>query len=265
MEILFLGTGGGRHNMVSQLRRTAGFLILGSLRLHVDPGPGAILACKEFGCDPRLTDAVVVTHNHIDHVNDAALILEAMALRGRGRQGALIAPSSVAAGDEYGERAVSSYHLARLSSLHIAKHGKPIVLGSGGRRAVLLPRPVSHEDRTGFGFTLDMDGCRIGYTSDTEYFAGMGRLYPGCGLLIANNLKARKDSIPGHLCSAQAARLLSEAKPALCAITHMGMRLIEAGPGKEARKIQRASRVRTIAAKDGMRIRVAPGCKAIIM
>ena len=71
MEIVFLGTGGGRFNLISQVRRTGGFIVRGRLQLHIDPGPGALTACHDFSIDPGKTDAVVVTHNHIDHLNDA--------------------------------------------------------------------------------------------------------------------------------------------------------------------------------------------------
>lgn len=48
MKILFLGTGGGRINVVKQFRSTAGFLIDGSMKIYVDPGPGGDNPGKEI-------------------------------------------------------------------------------------------------------------------------------------------------------------------------------------------------------------------------
>ena len=101
-----------------------------------------------------------------------------------------------------------------------------------------------------------MDGARIGYTSDTEYFPSLHKHFLHCDILIANNLKAGADGVPGHLYSDTTAKLLSECSPKLCVLTHMGQSLIKSGPDAEANKIEKASGVRTIAATDGMKIDV---------
>ena len=140
--------------------------------------------------------------------------------------------------------------------MEVARAGKKITILANGSRASIIPFPVKHDDKTGFGFVLEMDGKRIGYTSDTEYYAGISRHYSGCDLLIVNNLKPKIDSIPGHLHSAATSRLLSEARPKLAVLTHMGISLLAAGPGREARKIEKKSGVRAISAKDGMKITI---------
>lgn len=42
-EIISLGCGGGRHQTLDQTFRTGGFRIHSGFKLHVDPGPGALL------------------------------------------------------------------------------------------------------------------------------------------------------------------------------------------------------------------------------
>lgn len=256
VELLFLGTGGGRFNLISQLRRTAGFAIIGQLKIYVDPGPGSLSACKEFSFDPCNVDVLVASHNHIDHTNDAGLIAEAMSDYSRKRKGWLIGSRSVIGGDENGDKGITYYHQRKLAHISRAVAGKKILVRKGSARAALTPFPVRHEDKTGFGFVLEMGGKRIGYTSDTEYYEGMAKHYTGCDVLIANNLKAGNDGVPGHLHSATTARLLSEARPKLAVLTHIGKRLILAGPAREAKRIQKLSGVRTISAKDGMRIKL---------
>ena len=252
MEIVFLGTGGGRFNLISQLRRTGGFVIRGpGLQLHIDPGPGALAACHDFSIDPKKTSAVVVTHNHLDHSNDAGLMLEAINFYPDRKRGTIIASKSILVGDEYGERGVSTYFTDKAEASHVARAGRPIKIGG----ATLTPTPVRHEDATGFGFVLEMGGARAGYTSDTEYFPSLASHFPHCDILIANNtLNAGATGVPGHLYSATTVKLLEGCSPKLCVLTHMGQSLIRSGPEKEARKIGKASGVRTIAATDGMRI-----------
>ena len=217
-----------------------------------------------YGQDLGKTDVIVVTHNHIDHMNDASLLVEAMVTCSKKKDwwkakkllGWLISSRSVISGDEYGEKGMSSYFLDKLARLCIAKAGRKISISINGKKATLLPVPVRHEDKSGFGFVLSMDGDRIGCTSDTEYFEGMGGYYKGCDVLIVNCLKPKKDMVPGHLYVDSTITLLKEARPKLAVLSHMGLTFLQAGPEKEARKIEKESGVKTIAAKDGMKIKV---------
>ncbi|MCX8175519.1 MAG: MBL fold metallo-hydrolase [Candidatus Micrarchaeota archaeon] len=255
VEIVFLGTGGGRFNLVKQIRRTGGFRLNGSLSIHVDPGPGALFGCQMFGQDAEKTDVIVVTHNHIDHMNDVNLLIEAMADGWRvKKRGLLVASSSVIEGDEKGDRGVSRFHLERLEKFMMAKPGDRLELEREGRKADFVATKAKHDDESDFGFVISMDGCKVGYTSDTEYFEGLGRQYAGCDVLVANCLKPKEDGIPGHLSSAATVKLASEAKPGLLVLTHLGMSMLKAGPEKEAEAIGKKSGVKTVAARDGMRI-----------
>lgn len=258
-DILFLGTGGGRINLIRQLRGTGGFLIMGKGgTIHADPGPGALFALNSAGIDPLSIGAVISTHAHIDHVHDAPLIIEAMSGYMLKRRGIIIASRRVLEGDENGDRSITLYHQSMAEKI--------IALAQGQKETVALPpqkkgapksaftitgAPVKHEDESGFGFVIEMDGAKIGYTSDTEYFEGISPIFAGCDVLIANNIKGSNDPYVGHLDSSTTARLFSEAKPKFGIITHLGMKLIESGPEAEAQKIEKASGVKTFAARDG--------------
>ncbi len=255
MELVFLGTGGGRKNLVSQSRRTGGFRINGKINMHVDPGPGALFASHEFHQNARNIQLIIVTHNHIDHVNDAGLLIEAMSKYGE-KNGWLIGSKRVIKGDSLHDKGISNYHLRKLEKTIIAKPGTKLELKIKGKKAVLFFTRVKHEDKMGFGFVLEMDKKRIGYTSDTEYFNGISAQYNNCDLLIVNNLKPKRDGLAGHLYNSTTTKLLQECRPKLAIITHMGMSLIRAGPEKQANLIQRKSGVKCIAAKDGMKIDV---------
>ncbi|MFH1095229.1 MAG: MBL fold metallo-hydrolase [Candidatus Micrarchaeota archaeon] len=259
VDILFLGTGGGRFNLVRQLRGTGGFLLLGKhATIHVDPGPGALLRLHAAGLDPQKTDALIVTHMHVDHVSDAGVLIEAMNNHMLSKGGVLVASRSVLAGDKHGDKSVSTYHQSKLDQC--------IALAPAEKREIKIQKtkigascsfsiqgvPVKHDDRDGFGFVLTLDGVRIGYTSDTEYLPVVhDKAFAGVDALIANNLKAAEDGIPDHLNSGDLIKLLSKAKPKLCILSHMGMKLIVSGPELEAARIQSASGVPTVAGRDG--------------
>ena len=66
MEIIFIGTGGGRINLMKQIRGTGGFRINSSCaNIHIDPGPGALVHSIRLKQNPISLDAVISTHGHL--------------------------------------------------------------------------------------------------------------------------------------------------------------------------------------------------------
>lgn len=266
VDILFLGSGGGRFNLVRQTRGTGGFLLLGQTgQIHVDPGPGALVRLHQCGQDALKTDCIIVSHMHVDHVSDAPVLVEAMSGHGRGGRGTLIAPPSVLDGDRNGDRSVSKYHQAMVPTVIRPQMGQRIEVALGQARATgpsgagptaprfsFTPVPTKHDDKEGFGFVLEWEGVRIGYTSDTEYLPAVhDAAFRGVDVLVANNLKTAEDGIPDHLHSGDLITLLGAAKPGMCILNHMGLTLIQSGPEAEAARIESASGVPTVAAADG--------------
>ncbi|MCJ7731677.1 MBL fold metallo-hydrolase, partial [Candidatus Bathyarchaeota archaeon] len=92
----FLGTGGGRFVMTSQMRRTAGIrLSEGKTQVHIDPGPGALVFSNWAGLSPEKLDGLIVTHCHPDHYTDAEVFIEAMTRGTMAKRGVLAASKSV--------------------------------------------------------------------------------------------------------------------------------------------------------------------------
>lgn len=252
LEILFLGTGGARFVVMKQLRATGGFILKGEANLYIDPGPGALLACIEFKQELRKLDGVLISHAHIDHSNDANLIIEGMTDGGKRRRGVVIGSRSVLEGDGRFDRVVSSYHQRMVEKSLVVKPGDTISV-KGVRVDVT---PTKHDDGSGVGFRFSSHSGCIGYTGDTEYLPELGKAFSGCDLLVLNNLKPAGCSYPGHLNSEMTIRILKEAKPKKAVIQHFGMAMLRAGPEAEARLIQKESGVETIAARDGMVIKI---------
>ena len=105
-----------------------------------------------------------------------------------------------------------------------------------------------------FGFILEMDGKKIGYTGDTEKYEGMEEAYDGCDLLILNAMKPDEDQYKGHLTSEEASALIGRIQPKLAVLTHMGMKMQQYPAEKKAQEIEEETGVKTVAALDGMRI-----------
>jgi len=255
-EIVFLGTGGGRINLLKQLRRTGGFRINSeSANIHVDPGPGALSSSIHFKENVLDLDVLVVTHAHIDHCNDANIIIEGISRHALKKRGIAIASKYALDGEKKGDRMISLYHQDRLDRVYRAKYGdrKKFKTNKGEFEIEIIK--AKHDIEDAFGFVLYIDGKVIGYTGDTEYYKGMGKKYEGCDYLVVNCMKPAEDPYPGHMTSGDVIKLLKKAKPKQAILSHMGMKMIMAGPKKEAERIEKESRIKTLAAYDGMRIK----------
>ncbi len=257
VEIFFLGTGGGRINLLKQFRRTGGFRINSdSANIHVDPGPGALTASVHFRQSPLKLDALIVTHSHIDHFNDANVIIEGISQHALKKRGIVIASRQAVEGNRDGDRVITLYHQGKVGEIYKVKPGEKKKFRTKNGEFEIETIKTRHDVEDAFGFRIFIDGVVIGYTGDTEYFDELAEYFKGCDYLIANCLKPAADEYKGHMSSMDAAKLMKKAKPKkLGIITHMGMAFLRAGPKKEAERITKESGVKTIAAYDGMRIR----------
>ncbi|MBS7628975.1 MBL fold metallo-hydrolase [Candidatus Bathyarchaeota archaeon] len=255
VELIFLGTGGGRYSMITQIRRTGGIRIIGSSNIQIDPGPGSIAYSNQLNLDPQKVEYLLISHCHPDHDNDAEVYIEAITQGGAKRRGVLIAPKGVLNGNDTCEPRISSYHKRMVSRICEVSPGDIVDLGEVKFRALR----AEHGDPDTIGFRLTLPWGEIGYTSDTEYFDGLGEQYRGVRLLIMCVLRPRGAPIKGHLCTDDAIKILEEARPESSIITGFGMRMIYSNPDVEAKAIEEASRIRTVAARDSMRLRLHVG------
>ena len=276
MKLFFLGTGGGRINLVRQFRSTAGFLIAGSKSIYVDPGVGVVNQSNRYKIPLNNVDILFVSHIHPDHANDAELLTEVMTHATLVKRGIILADSLSLKGSNIFIRiiaaitsplakllpklfkkikidnpAISDYHQDLVQSIHIFSPGK--VLQIDGIK--LIGTHTKH-DSPAVGFVLEMDGKRIGYTSDTEYFEGITEEYKNCDIIIINMLRATKPDFAGHFYAETVAKFLKEAKPKKALITRFGGQFFKLNPNIITKKIQEDSGVSTAATRDGMIVEV---------
>jgi len=251
--IHFLGTGGGGENLKNG-QNSGGFIIrFGRHSIHVDPGAGALLARQRLLKEPANLNTMVVTHVHPDHAADTGKIIDGVAKQ-HGKLPLLITSESVINGYGSGKAAISKEQLEKVERLEMMQPGSMIEIPASDSIIVLTAIPTQHSDSTCFGFVLEMDGKRIGYTSDTEYFGELPAYYSKCGILIANNM--RPDSgggLKGHLYTETTAQLLKESGVQSAIITHFGVTMHQGtSPEKEAKKIQEKTGAIVTAAREGV-------------
>lgn len=252
MEIIFLGTGGGRWMTITQLASTAGFRIHEKKNIHVDPGAGAILRMRQKRINPVSTHALLLSHCHPDHYTDAEVIIEAMTKGMTKKRGILAGSKSTISGFGELEPAVSKYHRSMVEEVR--------EMGANESRSEIYidemrieATKAEHSDPTSTGFKFYTKEGVIGYTGDTQYFEGMPKIYSDAEYLIINTIKPANERIRYHMCSEDIVKILSEIKPKKCIITHFGIKMHPVAE-KEAKAIREKTGVDTLAARDGMRI-----------
>ncbi|MFH0890099.1 MAG: MBL fold metallo-hydrolase [Candidatus Aenigmatarchaeota archaeon] len=249
-KLTFLGTGGGRFCMATQTRATGGFrLEMDGTNFHIDPGPGALVRAKQYNVDVKNTDVIMLSHVHIDHSNDCNAIIDAMTEGTKGQKGMLVGNISSIKGYDNNSPAVLKIYLKTLESVNVLKADETINL----KNIIVRATPTKHSDPTAIGFRIEGSKV-ISYTSDTEYFPELKKYHKNADVLVINTLRPDNDEWPLHMNTDDAIKLIVDAEPKLCIFQHFGMKMISAGPEKQARKASKETGVKVIAAEDGMKI-----------
>jgi phosphoribosyl 1,2-cyclic phosphodiesterase len=254
IELVFLGTGGGRFATLTQKRRTGGIRVISeSLHMHLDPGPGALIYSLNMKLNPQKIKAVLVSHCHPDHYTDAEILVEAMTRGMTRRRGVLAAPRSVLFGNEVCGPAISKYHQQMPERVIETRPGVTFTVDD----IKILAAETRHTDPDTVGYRMETrDVGDIGYTSDTEYFEGVGKSYEGVRLLLLCVMRPSGEPWKGHMTPEDAVKIVEEASPEMVVTTHFGMKMIFRGPARETKMIEEKTGVPTLAASDGLRISI---------
>lgn len=252
LTLYVLGTGGGRFVMTTQRRRTAGIqFVHDGTRVHIDPGPGAIVFSNWAGLNPQNLDAIIVTHCHLDHYGDAEAFIEAMSRATTKRRGIIAAPMSVLHGDGDCGPSISAYHQRLVERVEELRPGVSFDVND----LKFAATKAHHSDPDTVGLRIEApDLGAIGYTSDTDYFPGIGDGYRDARLLILCTMRPRGRPLELHLSIDDALEAMKRARPHCAVLTHFGMLMLKAGPDSEASYLEGESGIPTVAARDGMRI-----------
>ena len=253
MKITFLGTGGGRFSAISQRRMTGGFRIddLKGKNYHFDPGPGALVRTYQLGLGPRNLSGIFISHAHTDHYTDGEILVEAITKGMTQKDGVIMGSQSVFEGFEGFGPCVSDYHRSKSENILL----KPDTVRKVNDISIKGTKTI-HGDPTGVGFQIDDGNLKISYTSDTSYFNELSKYHKGADILIGSVLRSGDKTIRGHMCSRNFQNLVNKIKPKLAIMTHFGLKMLNSNPIAEARRITRETNVKTLAAFDGMVLKI---------
>lgn len=251
LSLVFLGTGGGRFATILQTRATGGLYVFSdSTRLHIDPGPGALVRLKECGIDPTRTNAIIVTHNHPDHYNDAEMLIEAMTHGCKKKRGIFAASESVLSGFQNLGPSISKYHASKPLQTTVLRPGMAFDLDDFRIKTTR----TFHSDTTAFGLRLEPKDGVLSMTGDTALKEELFEDHKGATVLVLSVTRPLESRIPYHLCTEDAAELVNGVKPKLAILTHFGAKFVSSNPDVQANWVEKRSGVRTISAWDGMTV-----------
>ncbi|MBE6528812.1 MAG: MBL fold metallo-hydrolase [Thermoplasmata archaeon] len=248
-RITFLGTGGGRHTTMYQVRSTGGMLIEHDGKmLNVDPGPSALVNMHRIHYDVCRTNSLIISHCHPDHYSDAESVAEGMSRGGWERKGHIYGSATVIKGEGGLGPCLSNYHLSIVEGYQVFRPGD--ILDVDGLKVEI--KEAKHSDPTNVGFIFHTEHGTVSYVSDTEFTEEIAKQYIGTRVLILPVTTPMGNRIKYHLCTDDAIKFIDIVKPELAIFIHLGVVIIKRDPDKQAAITQEATGVRTIAGRDLM-------------
>ncbi|NLO89214.1 MAG: MBL fold metallo-hydrolase [Clostridia bacterium] len=244
-RIVFLGTGGARNVMTSQVLSTGGFILeIKKTLLSVDPGPGAVLRAAQEKIDISRLDGVLISHRHLDHCGDVNVMIEAMTRGGFKKKGMVFAPRQALKDDPVVLNYLRNYvgNIQPIEGLKLYRCSDLEFKTS---------MPHKHGDAETYGFIFYGDDYTLSYIPDTGYFNKLSEFYRS-DISIISTLMLRRNKNVDHLSVPDVISLIKEHKPRAAILTHFGMQIYKAGVDIVADKISQATGIKAIAAKDGL-------------
>jgi len=247
--ITFLGTGGARFMIISQLLASGGlWLDLNGTEVLLDPGPGSIVQATKRKLKPEKLSAIILSHRHLDHAADVNIMAEAMTQGGFNQHGWLFAPADAVET----EPVIFSYLKNYLEGIEVLKEGKSYSIGN-----ISFTTPVRHiHPVETYGMLFRTHEHTFSYIADSRYFDGLCTSYGG-ELVIINVVFLEPRPTIDHLSMPDAKRIITEIKPKAAILTHFGTPMWQAKPWEIAQRLSQETGVRVISARDGMRFDLA--------
>lgn len=246
--IKFLGTAGARFVMIKQLRASGGLWIrAGEANVLIDPGPGSIVKCASSKpkLDPMKLDAVILTHRHLDHSNDANVMLEAMTEGGYKKRGVLFLPK-----DAVNEDSVILEHTKKfVGRIEFLEGDKEYSVNN----FLFRTSPALKHPCQTYGLKFMMRDTSVSLLADTEYFEGAAE-FCKTEMVIINVVFFEPRPGAQHLCLSDVKKIICEAKPKKAILTHFGMSMIKANPHVQAKKMSWETGFDIMDARDGMTV-----------
>ncbi len=251
MKIKFLGTAGARFVVAKQLRSSAGiFVETDKSSFLLDPGPGTLVRLSKSRpkIDSLKIDGVILSHIHLDHSNDANIVIDAFTQGGLSKKGFLFTTNEALEGEK---RVILPYLRNFLERTETFSHGKKITEGD----FEITPFAHKHTAET-YGIKIKSSGKTVSFVIDTLFFDELTEFYAGSDVLVINCVRFQPKEGIMHLSAKDAETLINRIKPKKAVLTHFGMTMLRAKPFVVAQGISERTGVETIAASDGTSIEI---------
>ena len=215
MTVHLLGTGSANAGPT----RTTTMLAVehGEALVLVDCGADAVQQMLRAGLDPTAVDAVILTHEHPDHISGYPLLLEKLWLLGRRQTIPVFGPAETLA---KARRLFQTFNVRNWEGLpDRAFHEVPLdpgalVIDVAGLR--VTSTPVDHPVPT-IGLRFESSSATVAYSCDTAPADAVVALARGADLLIHEGT----GSLPGvHSSPLEAARIAAEAEAPRLVLVH---------------------------------------------
>jgi len=245
-RLIFLGTGGGRHVMLAQVRKTGGiFVELDGKKFIIDPGPGSLVNTRWIKLNPESWHGIFLSHLHPDNSSDANALLDGM------KEPFIVAEEHCLRPSKEYYPVVSKYHQEK-ADVYAVKAGDKITVNGFD----ILVTKADHYDPT-VGFVIN-GSTTVGYAADGTYYKGQEKYFSDCDLLILNVLvpSGKKSEPHRHMSVEDAIAMVKKMKkkPKLAVIQHFSFWMLHANVYTQAKIIEKETGVKTIAAEDFMEL-----------
>ncbi|PSH01840.1 MAG: hypothetical protein BRC27_00765 [Nanohaloarchaea archaeon SW_10_44_10] len=246
MKLKFLGTGGGRFVTGSQKRKTGGIILqTEETQIHIDPGPGGLIQAQEN--NPEETEAVIVSHAHLDHSSDAEPIIEMMAYI-HDQPGALFANETSLSGYSDLEKCISDYHQNLCRTVETLEEETKTEF----KDVKIESQEMFHSDPKTQGFTIETEEKKIGFWTDTEFSEEILNFYTGCDTVVIYCNRPKGESLEGHTSLNEVPDIVEAADPSTVIVTDFGYKFLSQDLDEQREWLDEQTDCKVIFAEDGM-------------
>lgn len=205
-----------------QRRKTAGIIIeTEETQIHIDPGPGALVYANQEE-NPEDTEAVIVSHAHLDHANDAEAIIEMMT-EAYDQPGAVFANKTCFEGYSDLEKFISNYHQNLCVRKETLEEGTEFEF----KDVKIKSQQMFHSDPKTQGFTLETEEKKIGFWTDTEFSEELLDLYEGCDTVVVYCTRPKGGGVESHTSVNDIPDIVEDLEVSTVIVTHFGYQFLD--------------------------------------
>jgi len=247
IELIFLGTAGGRYVVAKQLRASAGTLLkINNSYLLLDPGPGTLVYLAKRKIPLNKIEVIVVSHQHLDHSADLNIIVDAITEGGFKKRGVVYLTES-----SLKDPILLPYLQSYIKKLEILK---PYTLYEESPFKFKTTGLLKHTAEN-YGFIFELpNGKNLGFITDTAYFEGLEKEFKSAHILVINVVRFTPMEGVLHLSISDVKKILKSLKPEMAILTHFGMTMLRNNPFKIAQTLSKELNLKILSAYDGMKV-----------